>query len=75
MKIIHKYALRFLIYGLFSVLCHSTAVLLFCRMNTHLPAYLLAHTALPMLEQTVFSLFIVLAGGALIHRSEILLNS
>ena len=70
MKRLHKTAIRFLTYGLFSVLCHGTAVLLFCRINSHLPAGLLTHSALPMLEQTVMSLCIVLVGGALIHRSE-----
>ena len=70
MRILHKTALRFLTYGLFSVLCHGTAVLLFCIMNAHLPKILFTHTVLPMLEHTLMSLCIVLVGGLLIHKSE-----
>ncbi len=70
MIILHKTAIRFLTYGLFAVLCHGVAVLFFCFSLGDLPAYLLVYKAAPMLEHTLMSLCIVIAGGSLINVSE-----
>lgn len=60
----------FLIYGLFSVLCHTVWVL-FCALSSEIySSALLIITYVPILEYSVISLALVFGGALLIKLTE-----
>ena len=56
-----------LCYGLFSVLCHLTGILLFTLWMRHTEALLPLHRVLLWVEHSLMSLVIVGAGGILVE--------
>ena len=64
---LHKLSCRFLIYGMYTVLCHTVAVFFNVITNEHCSSAFLTLRYVPFLEHSIMSLVLILAGGLLIE--------
>ncbi len=64
---LHKLSFSFLIYGIYSVLCHTVTVFFHVLANNGGSSELLVLRYAPWLEHSIMSLLLILAGGLLIE--------